>query len=284
MRNCSVPHLFALKTILLPNIEHLTQILGLISVSLGHHLAAGTTSGHRIFISFMSTVSIIYPLTALVVFSIHCYVSSLLFESVQSEIHRNEIQLMNGRDQDVRLLILAFKQRHILACKTVDSINHCFGWILLLSITFFYLAVINSSFYLFGLDNIISMPDVAFTTFTVIHLICVCFTADRVQIKVEMHLNFYGEFTVDSFISFLKAEDAIKELFRLQSYETLNGSQMQLVCIIILISYYNKISNYLSNFQMNFLISEMALTVPKISAHGCFNVSKKLLPQVVVSN
>ena len=150
----------------------------------------GTSSGHRIFISVMSTVSIIYPLTAIVVFVIHCYVSSLLFESVQSEIHRNQILLMSGRDQDVRHLMSTFKQRHILACGTVDGINHCFGWILLLSTTFFFVSVINSSFYLFGLDNIISVPDVAFTTFTVTHLICVCFTADRVQIKVETHLNF----------------------------------------------------------------------------------------------
>lgn len=132
----------------------------------------------------MSTISIIYPLTAIVIFVIHCYVSSLLFESIQSQIIQCEIQLLNGRDEDVRFLLFTLKERHILACDTVDGINRCFGWTLLLSVIFFFVAVINSSFYLFGLDNRISLPDVTFTVFSLTHLTLLCFTADRVQIKV----------------------------------------------------------------------------------------------------
>ena len=144
----------------------------------------GTSTGHRMLRSFMSTISTIYPLTAIVLFFIHCLVSSLLFESLLSEIKRAEIMLMNGRDQEVRQLLDTFKHRHILACDTVDGINHCFAWTLLLSVIFFFVAVINSSFYLFGLDNIVTLPDAAFTAFAVAHLTLLCLMADRIETKV----------------------------------------------------------------------------------------------------
>lgn len=133
----------------------------------------------------MATISIVYPLTALVLFLTHCYASSLAFESIQTEVKRNEIQLMNGREQDSSQLILAFKERHILANETVDGINDSFGCYLLLATTSYFVAIINSSFYLFGLDNHITLPDIIFSLFVLFNLTVTCFTADTIQNKVK---------------------------------------------------------------------------------------------------
>ncbi|KAI9562832.1 hypothetical protein GHT06_010287 [Daphnia sinensis] len=190
-------------------------IFGLTASSTGYHFAVGTSSTHRIFISFMATISIIYPLTALVLFFTHCYASSLAFESIQTEVKRNEIQLMNGREQDVSQLIFLFKERHILANETVDGINDSFGCYLLLATTSYFVSIINSTFYLFGLDNRISLPDIIFTLFVLFNLTVTCFAADSIQNK------------------------------------------------------------------MNTFISEMAHTIPQISANGYFDVSRKLFPQVI---
>lgn len=133
----------------------------------------------------MSTISAVYPLTGLLLFTIHCYASSLAFESIHTDVKRNEIQLMNGRNQDVSRLILLLKEKHILACDTVDGINDSFGWQLLLSMTFYFVSIINSSFYVFGLDNHITVLDVTFFLFVLVNLTVTCVAADCIQNKVR---------------------------------------------------------------------------------------------------
>lgn len=147
-------------------------------------MAAGSSSVHSIFITITSTLSIIYPLTTIVLFAVHCYASSVAFELIRTKIKRCAIQLRNGRGRDVRILLLTLKNRFILASDTVDGINRTFGWMLLLSMTFFFVAIINASYVVFSLDKQITAGDLVFLLFALVHLTLVCFVADHISINV----------------------------------------------------------------------------------------------------
>lgn len=162
---------------------------------MGYHLTMETSSRHRIFISFMSTLSIIYPLTTLLVFAIHCYASSLTFELILNWPIEEPI---NDGDDVVLFAAQTLGKRHVSACETVDAINHCFGWMLLLSTTFYFVAVVNATFYLVGLDNPkITLLDIIFLLFALVHLTFLCFAADHIRVKVNKLIFICFHFFVD---------------------------------------------------------------------------------------
>lgn len=71
-----------------------------------------------------------------------------------------------------------------MASDTVDGINRTFGWMLLLSMTFFFVAIINASYVVFSLDKQITAGDLVFLLFALVHLTLVCFVADHISINV----------------------------------------------------------------------------------------------------
>lgn len=150
-------------------------------------LAVNGNSAFRMFITVMSTLSVLYPTSAIIVFAVHCYASSLALQLIQEQIQRCEIdELTNGRD--LCLFVLNLRRKFVAVCDSVDAINHCFGWMLLLSTVFIFVAVINSSFYLFTLE--ISPSDIAFLSFSLIHATNMCFAADLIRCKVISQMNF----------------------------------------------------------------------------------------------
>ncbi|EFX88065.1 hypothetical protein DAPPUDRAFT_346837 [Daphnia pulex] len=206
------------------------MISGLVAASVtDYHLAAGSSSIHSIFITITSTLSIIYPLTTIVLFAVHCYASSVAFELIRTKI---------GRGRHVRILLLTLKNRFILASDTVDGINRTFGWMLLLSTTFFFVAIINASYVVFSLDKQITAGDLVFLLFALVHLTLVCFAADHITIN---------------------AEEMIGDLLRCKCDKMNKEYQI----------------------EMEYLISDMLHEIPQISANGCFNVNKRLIPQVI---
>lgn len=124
---------------------------------------------------------IIYPMTGILLFCILSYVSSASFQYVQMEIKRHAIEKPSNV---IRPLVFLVKRHHIFATETVDYINYCSGWTLLLAILFSFVAIVNSSFYFFGLDGTVSLPDVVFGMYAILNLTVICCSADHIRIKV----------------------------------------------------------------------------------------------------
>nr|CAH0111931.1 unnamed protein product [Daphnia galeata] len=157
-------------------------------------------------------LSMIYPLTTIVVFIVHCYASSLAFDLIRKEIERCEIQIINGRNQDISFFLSVIKQKYLTACDAVDSINRTFGRMLLLSTTFFIVAVINIIYISFSVIN----GNMSF--------------ADKVlhfqQGNLVMKLTVW---------CFPQSENMIKELMRLKcADEPLKGNEMEQLQFLIL--------------------------------------------------
>lgn len=148
----------------------------------------GVWKAHRLFISALSTICVLYPMTALLVFIILSYASTLNFLLIQLEIKRSVIQLNNEEDQlnaTKRLLII--KHSHFISCETVEFINKISGSTLFLSTLCFWVSVINSSFCTFNPVNIAALsltPDLLFLLFAIFNLTWICFTADQLKNKV----------------------------------------------------------------------------------------------------
>jgi hypothetical protein len=151
------------------------------------NLSNETQNLRIIFMKIAWTLSMIYPLTTIVVFIIHCYASSLAFDLIRKEIERFEIQIINGRDQKISVFLSVFKQKYLTACDAVDSINRIFGRMLLLSTTFFFLAIINVSYAIFGMDNpTMTLGGALFLLFIFVHLPFICFAANHISDKVYL--------------------------------------------------------------------------------------------------
>jgi gustatory receptor len=151
------------------------------------NLSDETQNTRIIFITITWTLSITYPLTTIVLFIIHCYTSSLAFDVIGKEIERCEIQIINGGDQDISVFLSVFKRKHLIVCDAVDSINRTFGRMLLLSTTFFFVAIINVSYAIFGMDNpTMTLAGALFLLFTFVHLPFICFAANHISDKVYL--------------------------------------------------------------------------------------------------
>ena len=157
------------------------------------NLSNETQNPRIIFMKIAWTLSMIYPLTTIVVFIIHCYASSLAFDLIRKEIERFEIQIINGREKDISFFLSVIKQKYLTACDAVDSINRTFGRMLLLSTTFFIVAVINIIYISFRVINEnMSFADKVFITYNFVHLTFIFFAADYISNKV--FYNYKREF------------------------------------------------------------------------------------------
>ena len=148
------------------------------------NLSDETQNPRIIFITITWTLSIIYPLTTIVMFIIHCYTSSLAFDVIGKEIKRFEIQIIDDKDQDISVFLSVFKQKNLIICDAVDSINRTFGRMLLLSTTFFFVAIINLSYAIFSLEEEMSLANSVILAYTFVYLPFICFAADHISNKV----------------------------------------------------------------------------------------------------
>ena len=155
------------------------------------NLSDETQNTRIIFITITWTLSITYPLTTIVMFIIHCYTSSLAFDVIGKEIKRFEIQIIiDDKDQDISVFLRVIKQKYLIACDAVDSINNTFGQMLLLSTTFSIVAIINISYYaIFRLKNDMSLANSVFLAYTFVYLPFICFAADHISNKVFWNFN-----------------------------------------------------------------------------------------------
>jgi len=182
---------FKLWNLFIPSIEQ-CQVAELLFASAHNLLTNGTRSIHRIVISLMSTAIQIYPITAIVLCNIICYVSAEIFDSIHNELNSVNESINTKTVQTIhhsRLKMLA--RRYLLGCDTVDAINCCFGWTLLSSSCFIFVALINQSFNVFAVIEQITLVAVSFLLFNVITLILVCFPAHRIQSKVVASIYFF---------------------------------------------------------------------------------------------
>ena len=149
------------------------------------NLSDETQNTRIIFITITWTLSITYPLTTIVMFIIHCYTSSLAFDVIGKEIKRFEIQIIiDDKDQDISVFLRVIKQKYLIACDAVDSINNTFGRMLLLSTTFFIVAIINLSYAIFSLEEEMSLAYSVILAYTFVYLPFICFAADHISNKV----------------------------------------------------------------------------------------------------
>ena len=151
--------------------------------STNYNLTNGVSSFHRIMISFMSTASQIYPMTAIVLYNVICYASMELFNSIHNEMKRideptNALHVIHFS----RLKMLT--DRHLLSCDTVDAIYACFGWTLLLSTCFVLIAMVGHSFRVLAVLQKITLIAVSFSLYNIILLILICFPTHRIKSKV----------------------------------------------------------------------------------------------------
>jgi hypothetical protein len=120
----------------------------------------------------------------------------MAFELIQKKIKYCESQLINGQDHYGSLLLSELKQKHKIACQSVDSINHTFGWMLLLSTTHFVVAIISISYTMFQSPGDRNFGSTLFLAYTFFHLPFICFAADHISIRVFRLLI---EFQADKF-------------------------------------------------------------------------------------
>jgi hypothetical protein len=103
---------------------------------------------------------------------------------IVKEIKRFEIQIIDDKDQDISVFLRVIKQKYFIACDAVDSINNTFGRMLLLSTTFFIVAIINLSYAIFSLEEEMSLANSVILAYTFVYLPFICFAADHISNKV----------------------------------------------------------------------------------------------------
>lgn len=138
----------------------------------------------------LSTISLIYPLTAYLLFFILSNASFASFHLLHIDLKESVVRMRNNQDLfHKKHTLQTLKSRYFLALDTADCINHVLGWTLLLWTLFTFVAIINSMFYLcwssestFSLE---SVPDILFCTFPIIHLFYMCYSAENIRNKVN---------------------------------------------------------------------------------------------------
>jgi hypothetical protein len=160
----------------------LFQHTSLLATNLYHHSKYGS-SFLILFCSLVSVFSQVYPITAIVLFSVVCYASSNAHQSI-----RMDLNLLNNTTTDGNYYnrLSTLKRRHALVCETVDHINHCFGFFMGISLSFHFVTMITASFYLFGTDKEPgSVLDIGFACSQIFNLSLICYPADLIRLKVR---------------------------------------------------------------------------------------------------
>jgi hypothetical protein len=130
----------------------LTQEIGIIIYNLLVKIPdfANETS-YRKFVTANAYFAKIVPISALVLYYLVVWLSSLFYEEIRLDIERT--YKVNQEN------ICRWKCSLVLAGEVVDRINDTFGLILLISITHFFVEFIARSFYLVNSISMTNQPD-----------------------------------------------------------------------------------------------------------------------------
>ena len=140
----------------------------------------------HMMLNLFSTFSQIYPITAVALFVVASYASSRAYQLIQMNLNLLRKQETNDK-HFIRLL--ALKNYYALVCETVDDINDCFGWILIVSMPFHFVAFVTASFYLFSNQDGLSFMSITYFSMHVFHLLILCCVADLVRDKVYREIQ-----------------------------------------------------------------------------------------------
>lgn len=138
----------------------------------------------------MSVTSTIYSTSLVILFCLLSYISSAFFDSIGRQVE--QINRKNDRSRYQSLdeaLLLGIKRRHSLAIDVVACLNECFGWNLLLTISFLFVNIINSSFYIFGEEGGMNITDLSFGLTSTVHLLALCLSADLITRQVNTFIR-----------------------------------------------------------------------------------------------
>ncbi len=156
----------------------------------------------------------IYPSWTFIMFAIVSYASSTIFKSITLQLKCLNHQSTN----DLRNVNLSHLKRfYVLACGTVDCIQDCFGWSLLLIIPYHFVAIINAAFYMFGqTEEIVATSEILFFMFYLINLFIITSAADSIHIQVNRAIS-DGKFSklTPTFWQ-TKSDGVLKELLQIQ--------------------------------------------------------------------
>lgn len=121
-------------------------------------------------------------LTAVVLFVVVCYASSIAYQSILWDLNILKNQPMDKEHYDH---LSSLKRHHMLVCETIDHINDCFGWILGISLLFHFVSIITTSFYLFGNERKpTTLLEQSFFISQILHTLLICYAPDMIHGKV----------------------------------------------------------------------------------------------------
>ena len=144
----------------------------------------------------------IYLLASLVLFAVISYTYTSVLKSFQQEV-----QVWNDNKVEISVLescnlLKLWKRRLDLIWKTMESLDNCFTWTLLLCVSYLFTSFVTQSFYLFrGVmydnDSVSKiMVDGCFLTFLIIDLSIICFPVDDRQHQVLRQIELYRSFPI----------------------------------------------------------------------------------------
>lgn len=150
------------------------QITFLCCLSFYYYLGNTLTKDwRRVFASFFTTLSQMYPEFALYLFALISNITQTTLQCIT--VHADE-------NQD-RLNLEWIKKKHVIVCEMIDSINATFGPFLLFRIASTFLNLTSSSFYIFGLQGalLVTAVDVVFVIVDLMHLAIPCLSANGIH-------------------------------------------------------------------------------------------------------
>lgn len=134
------------------------------------------------FLAISEVLLQFYPIFGIVLFTTVSYAASLSFQSIMSKLNSEHLQACNLSNTDVFIL----KRYYVSACQTIDVINDCFGWLLLLVIPHLFVAKVNVTFYWFGNSNETTpIGGILFFIFHLVNLFVICIASDNIRFEVS---------------------------------------------------------------------------------------------------
>ena len=143
-----------------------------------------------ILVCWLSIISQMYPITALVLFLLAIYALANAYRFIETNIML--LRKFKTNEQDYCRLLSLLKSYHALTCEITDYVNECFGWIFIISVPFHFLAIIIMSFYIFGREEqTITIMEVTLAVVHVCHISVVCYAANFIRDQVCSNIQIY---------------------------------------------------------------------------------------------
>lgn len=90
----------------------------------------------------------LFPMITILVYLIMSVLAIELYRQMRIEVQDTVSNLSISTTKEMKFYLKRWKERYVLLSQLIDWINQCFGFILLQSILYFYISVINGTFYL----------------------------------------------------------------------------------------------------------------------------------------